>query len=237
MNEDKTKAEECGNLYLCSVPIGNWGDISERCIQILNFVDCIAAEHPDKSRMFLRRFSIGEKPVLPYSGREREAQGQKIIELLQDGYNVALITDAGTPAVADPGEGIVRLCAEEGIPVRAVPGACALVCALAVSGLRTGRFCFEGFLSMNRKQRKKHLESLKDETRTMIFYEAPQKLSFTLKDLFEALGDRRITLCADLTKEGEEILYTTLQEASNNPKFISSRREYVLVVEGLPNNV
>lgn len=222
-----------GILYLCAVPIGNEEDISLRCVRILRSVGYIAAEHPSKSKPFLEHLGISQQTVIAYSGRSREEQGQKIVDLLQSGFDVALITDAGMPAVADPGEGLVRLCAENGITVMAVPGACAFVSALAVSGLETGRFCFEGFLSMNRNKRRKHLDGLKNERRTMIFYEAPQKLPFTLKDLLETLGERKITLCADLTKESEETIHTTLSRAVTEAEaIISYQSEYVLVIEG-----
>ena len=233
MEEQEKKVRREGILYLCAVPIGNDNDISERCIRILHSAQYIAAEHPDKSLPFLERLGIPEKPVLVYSGRNQEAHGREIIYLLHSGADVALITDAGMPAVSDPGENLVRMCAEENLTVRVIPGACAFVSALAVSGLETGRFCFEGFLSRNRTHRREHLDSLKEEQRTLIFYEAPQKLPFTLNDLYAAFGDRRITLCADLTKERERIVRTTLSDACKNAEaLISYQSEYVLVIEG-----
>lgn len=221
-----------GILYLVPTPIGNLGDISTRMIDILNEVDFIAAEDTRVSLKILNHLDI-KKPMVSYYRHNTETSGPQIVQRLLAGENCALVTDAGTPAISDPGEELVALCAENGVTVVGIPGPCALVTALAVSGLPTGRFTFEGFLAMNKKNRREHLESLKGERRTMIFYEAPHKLVSTLSDLVDAFGaERRISLCRELTKLHEEVRRTTLGEAlahyqQNNPK-----GEFVLVLEG-----
>lgn len=221
-----------GILYLVPTPIGNLGDISTRMIDILNEVDFIAAEDTRVSLKILNHLDI-KKPLVSYYRHNTETSGPQIVQRLLAGENCALVTDAGTPAISDPGEELVALCAENGVTVVGIPGPCALVTALAVSGLPTGRFTFEGFLAMNKKNRREHLESLKGERRTMIFYEAPHKLVSTLSDLVDAFGaERRISLCRELTKLHEEVRRTTLGEAlahyqQNNPK-----GEFVLVLEG-----
>ena len=221
-----------GILYLVPTPIGNLGDISQRMADTLAEVDFIAAEDTRVTLKLLNHLGL-KKPLLSYYRHNTEAGGQAVLDRLLAGESCALVTDAGTPAVSDPGEDLVRLCAQSGVEVVAIPGPCALITALSVSGLPTGRFTFEGFLAMNKKNRRSHLEELRQEQRTMIFYEAPHKLTATLADLAEAFGpDRRISLCRELTKLHEEVRRTTLGEAvawyEENPP----RGEFVLVVEG-----
>ena len=221
-----------GTLYLVPTPIGNLGDISQRMADTLAEVDFIAAEDTRVSLKLLNHLGL-KKPLISYYRHNTEAGGQAVLGRLLAGESCALVTDAGTPAVSDPGEDLVRLCAQSGVEVVAIPGPCALITALSVSGLPTGRFTFEGFLAMNKKNRRSHLEELRQEQRTMIFYEAPHKLTATLADLAEAFGpDRRISLCRELTKLHEEVRRTTLGEAvawyEENPP----RGEFVLVVEG-----
>ena len=221
-----------GILYLVPTPIGNLGDISQRMADTLGAVDFIAAEDTRVSLKLLNHLGL-KKPLLSYYRHNTETGGQAVLDRLLAGESCALVTDAGTPAVSDPGEDLVRLCAQNGVEVVAIPGPCALITALSVSGLPTGRFTFEGFLAMNKKNRRAHLEELRQERRTMIFYEAPHKLTATLADLAEVFGpDRRISLCRELTKLHEEVRRTTLGEAmawyAENPP----RGEFVLVVEG-----
>ena len=221
-----------GILYLVPTPIGNLGDISQRMADTLAAVDFIAAEDTRVSLKLLNHLGI-KKPMVSYYRHNTEAGGQAVLGRLLAGESCALVTDAGTPAVSDPGEDLVRLCAASGVEVVAIPGPCALVTALSVSGLPTGRFTFEGFLAMNKKNRRAHLEELAGERRTMIFYEAPHKLTATLADLAEAFGpDRRISLCRELTKLHEEVRRTTLGEASAWYQENPPRGEFVLVVEG-----
>ena len=221
-----------GILYLVPTPIGNLGDISQRIADTLASVDFIAAEDTRVTLKLLNHLEL-KKPLISYYRHNTEAGGQAVLGRLLAGESCALVTDAGTPAVSDPGEDLVRLCAQSGVEVVAIPGPCALITALSVSGLPTGRFTFEGFLAMNKKNRRAHLEELRQERRTMIFYEAPHKLIATLADLAEVFGpDRRISLCRELTKLHEEVRRTTLGEAvawyEENPP----RGEFVLVVEG-----
>ena len=221
-----------GILYLVPTPIGNLGDISQRIADTLESVDFIAAEDTRVTLKLLNHLGL-KKPLISYYRHNTEAGGQAVLGRLLAGESCALVTDAGTPAVSDPGEDLVRLCAQSGVEVVAIPGPCALITALSVSGLPTGRFTFEGFLAMNKKNRRAHLEELRQEQRTMIFYEAPHKLNATLADLAEVFGpDRRISLCRELTKLHEEVRRTTLGEAvawyEENPP----RGEFVLVVEG-----
>ncbi len=221
-----------GQLYLVPTPIGNLGDLSQRCIDILGEVDFIAAEDTRVSVKILNHLGI-KKPMVSYYRHNTETSGPEILSRILQGQRCALVTDAGTPAISDPGEELVALCAGENIPVIALPGPCALVTALAVSGLPTGRFTFEGFLPMNKKNRRAHLDSLVGESRTMIFYEAPHKLCATLEDLSAWFGgDRRIALCRELTKLHEEIRRTTLSEAAAWYRVNPPRGEFVLVVEG-----
>ena len=221
-----------GTLYLVPTPIGNLGDISQRMVEILELVDFIAAEDTRVTVKLLNHLGI-KKPMAPYHRHSTEASGRAILNRLQDGESCALVTDAGTPAISDPGEELVAQCAALGIPVCAIPGPCALVTALAVSGQPTGRFTFEGFLAMNKKNRRAHLEGLRGEERTMIFYEAPHKLAATLQDLSDAFGpDRPVTLCRELTKLHEEVRRTTLGEAAGYYRENVPKGEFVLVVRG-----
>lgn len=221
-----------GILYLVPTPIGNLNDISPRCAQTLAEADFIAAEDTRVSLKLLNHLEI-KKSLVSYHEHNKAESGSKILVRLLAGETCALVTDAGSPAISDPGEDLVRLCAENGVTVCAIPGPCALVTALSISGLPTGRFTFEGFLSVNKKSRQEHLTGLKGETRTMIFYEAPHKLLATLRDLTAAFGeDRRISLCRELTKLHEEVRRMTLGEASAYYEENPPRGEFVLVVAG-----
>ena len=221
-----------GTLYLVATPIGNLGDFSPRAVETLQAADFIAAEDTRVSVKLLNHFGI-KKPLVSYHEHNHVTAGQSILSRLLAGETCALVTDAGTPAISDPGEDLVRLCAENGVPVYAIPGCCAAVNALAVSGLPTGRFTFEGFLTVNKKSRRERLDSLKNEERTMIFHEAPHKLCTTLDDLCEAFGpQRRISLCRELTKLHEETMRTTIGEAVEYYRTTAPKGEYVLVVEG-----
>ncbi|MEG2174129.1 MAG: 16S rRNA (cytidine(1402)-2'-O)-methyltransferase [Oscillospiraceae bacterium] len=221
-------------LYLVATPIGNLGDLSERARQTLSEVDFIAAEDTRVTLKLLNRFEIS-KPMMSYYQHNLRERGDQIVARIQAGENCALVTDAGMPAISDPGEDLVRLCAASGIEVLAVPGPCAAVTALALSGLETSRFCFEGFLSANRQSRRERLEELSDETRTMIFYEAPHKLRTTLADLCAAFGgDRRIALAREITKIHEEVIRITLEESVARYELENPRGEFVLVVSGAP---
>lgn len=223
-----------GTLTLVPTPIGNLSDISPRCRQALEEADFIAAEDTRVTLKLLNHLGI-KKPLVSYYEHNKEASGKKIVERILAGENCAQVSDAGTPAISDPGEDLVRLCAESGVPVVAVPGPCAAITALSVSGLPTGRFTFEGFLSTTKKNRAAHLQSLQKEQRTMIFYEAPHKLAATLKDLENAFGEeRRIALCRELTKLHEEVLRMSLGEAVAYYAENAPRGEYVLIVEGAP---
>ncbi len=221
-----------GTLYLVPTPIGNLGDISRRIADTLGAVDFIAAEDTRISIKLLNHLGI-KKPMVSYYRHNSETAGDAVLGRLLAGESCALVTDAGTPAISDPGEELVALCAEEGVPVISIPGPCAMVCALACSGLPTGRFTFEGFLPMNKKNRRAHLESLRGEQRTMIFYEAPHKLAATLRDLRETFGaERRVSLCRELTKLHEEVRRCTLGEAESHYAENPPKGEFVLVVEG-----
>ena len=223
-----------GTLYLVPTPIGNLGDISRRIADTLGEVDFIAAEDTRVTLKLLNHLGL-KKPMLSYYRHNTGAGGEAVLGRLLAGESCALVTDAGTPAVSDPGEELVALCAQSGVDVVAIPGPCALVTALAVSGLPTGRFTFEGFLAMNKKNRRTHLEELKGERRTMIFYEAPHKLAATLADLAEVFGpDRPVSLCRELSKLHEEIVRTTLGEAARQYAGGGARGEFVLVVRGAP---
>ncbi len=220
------------SLVLVPTPIGNLGDISPRAAQALREADFIAAEDTRVSIKLLNHLGL-KKPLVSYHEHNKQESGPQILSRLQAGETCALVTDAGTPAISDPGEDLVRLCASQGVPVTAIPGPCAAITALALSGLPTGRFTFEGFLSVNKKSRREHLASLQGETRTMIFYEAPHKLRATLADLREAFGPQRpITLCRELTKLHEEVLRMTLEEAVDYHREQAPRGEYVLIVGG-----
>ncbi len=220
-----------GTLYLVGTPIGNLGDISPRALETLEQVDFIAAEDTRVTLKLLNHFGI-KKPLICYFEHNRAEMGEKLLSRLLGGESCALVTDAGMPAISDPGEDIVRQCAANGIPVLAVPGPSALVTALALSGLPTQRFCFEGFLSVSAKSRREHLNALRGETRTMIFYEAPHKLMRTLQDLLDCFGDRDIALCRELTKLHEEVIRTTLSGALARFRETPPRGEFVLVLRG-----
>ena len=223
-----------GTLYLVPTPIGNLGDISPRAADTLAQVDFIAAEDTRVTVKLLNHLEL-KKPMVSYYRHNTQQSGQAILSRLLSGESCALVTDAGTPAVSDPGEDLVALCAAHDVDVVAIPGPCALITALSVSGLPTGRFTFEGFLAMNRKNRRAHLDALRTEQRTMIFYEAPHKLTATLADLAKTFGpDRRIALCRELTKLHEEIRRTTLAQAAEFYAQNPPRGEFVLVVEGAP---
>lgn len=221
-----------GMLYLVPTPIGNLSDISVRCRKTLEAADFIAAEDTRVTLKLLNFLEI-KKPLVSYYEHNKLESGPKIVSRIQDGETCVLVSDAGSPAISDPGEDLVRLCAEAGITVCAIPGPCAVITALSISGLPTGRFCFEGFLSINKKSRQEHLAGLKNERRTMVFYEAPHKLLATLKDLAAAFGeDRRVSLCRELTKLHEEVVRTTLGEAVQKYAENAPRGEFVVVVEG-----
>ena len=221
-----------GVLYLVPTPIGNLGDISRRMAETLAEADFIAAEDTRVTVKLLNHLEL-KKPMVTYHRHNTETAGPAILARLLAGESCALVTDAGTPAISDPGEDLVALCAEAGVTVCAVPGPCALVTALSVSGLPTARFTFEGFLPMNRKNRRAQLGSLGSETRTMIFYEAPHKLLATLEDLAEAFGpDRRLSVCRELTKLHEEVLRTTVGGALAHFEGTQPKGEFVLVLEG-----
>lgn len=216
-----------------ATPIGNLGDFSPRAEETLKSVDFIAAEDTRVSVKLLNHFGI-KKPLVSYHEHNHISAGRAIAARLRSGESCALVTDAGTPAISDPGEDLVRLCAEEGIPVLCIPGCCAAVSALAVSGLPTGRFTFEGFLPVNRKSRRQRLDALREEERTMVFHEAPHKLRTTLDDLYEVFGDRPVALCRELTKLHEETVRTTLEQAAAYYRDNTSKGEYVLVLAGAP---
>lgn len=220
-----------GTLYLVATPIGNLSDISKRALKVLGGVDFVAAEDTRNTGKLLAYFGIS-KPMVSYFEHNKRERGEVIVERLLNGESCALVTDAGTPAISDPGEDLVRLCAEKGVIVTSIPGCCACVNALALSALATGRFCFEGFLSTNKNERNTRLNELKNDTRTHIFYEAPHKLTKTLDDIIEIFGDRKIALCRELTKLNEEVIRTTLSGAIKYYQENAPRGEYVLVIEG-----
>lgn len=220
-----------GVLYLVATPIGNLGDFSPRAVETLANADFIAAEDTRVSVKLLNHFDI-KKPLVSYHEHNRAAAGQAILERILSGETCALVTDAGMPAISDPGEDLARLCAQNGVTVQAIPGCCAAICALAVSGLPTGRFCFEGFLSANKKERRERLQELSGEERTIVFHEAPHKLRATLADMTEILGDRQVALCRELTKLHEDTMRTTLGEAVKYYQENEPRGEYVLVIAG-----
>ncbi|MBO4902807.1 MAG: 16S rRNA (cytidine(1402)-2'-O)-methyltransferase [Lachnospiraceae bacterium] len=220
-----------GILFLCATPIGNLSDISMHVLDTLKEADLIAAEDTRNSIKLLNRFDI-HTPMTSYHEYNKYDKAEELIRLMREGKNVALITDAGTPAISDPGEVLVRMCHEEGIRVTSLPGPCACITALTLSGLSTRRFCFEGFLPSGKKERKEILSQLSSEMRTTILYEAPHHLKNTLEQLEEALGDRKMALCRELTKKHEECIHTTLSEAVSYYKENEPRGEYVLVIEG-----
>ncbi len=224
-----------GTLYLVGTPIGNLGDISPRALETLERVDFIAAEDTRVTLKLLNHFGI-KKPLICYFEHNRAEMGEKLLARLLAGESCALVTDAGMPAISDPGEDIVRQCARHGVTVLGVPGPSALVTALALSGLPTQRFCFEGFLAVSGKSRREHLEALRGEKRTMVFYEAPHKLLRTLQDLLDCFGDRDVALCRELTKLHEEVIRTTLADAVARFSETPPRGEFVLVLRGAPED-
>lgn len=218
-------------LYVVGTPIGNMGDMSPRAVETLDSVDFIAAEDTRVTLKLLNHFGI-KKPMVSYFEHNKHDKGERIIDRILAGESCAVVTDAGMPCISDPGEDLIRQCEQAGIRTVVVPGPSAVISALAVSGLETGRFTFEGFLSVNKKSRSEHLESLRSERRTMIFYEAPHKLPNTLKDLYDNFGDRRLTIARELTKLHEEIIRTTTSKAAE--KYIEEplKGEIVLILEG-----
>lgn len=220
-----------GILYLCATPIGNLQDMTPRVVETLREVDLIAAEDTRNSIKLLNHFEI-KTPMTSYHEFNKVEKALYLVEQLQMGKNIALITDAGTPAISDPGEILVRECQKANIKVTSLPGACALITALTLSGLNTRRFCMEGFLPADKKEKKEILEELKEESRTMILYEAPHRLTKTLAELYEVLGDRELALCRELTKKFETVLKTTLKDAITYYEGNEPRGEYVLVIEG-----
>ncbi len=220
-----------GTLYLCATPIGNLEDITLRCIRILKEADLIAAEDTRNSIKLLNHFGI-KTPMTSYHEYNKAGKGHKLVERLKAGEDIALITDAGTPGVSDPGEDLVRQCREEGIPVTAVPGAAACITALTISGLPTRRFAFEAFLPADKKERQAVLKEMENETRTMVVYEAPHRLVRTLKNLKEVLGNRRIRICRELTKKHEDVFAATIEEAAAYYEQQEPRGECVIVIEG-----
>lgn len=223
-----------GTLYLVGTPIGNLGDFSPRAVETLSGVDFIAAEDTRVTLRLLNHFGI-RKPLLSYYEHNKRARGGEILRRLEAGENCALVSDAGMPSISDPGEDMTALCVEHGIPVTVVPGPCAAITALALSGLSAGRFCFEGFLSTSKKSRREHLEALAGEERTMIFYEAPHKLRATLADFHAHFGDERvIVLARELTKLHEQVQRMTLKEANAYYEENNPRGEYVLLLTGCP---
>ena len=220
-----------GMLYLCATPIGNLGDMTPRVIETLQNVDVIAAEDTRNSIKLLNHFDI-HTPMTSYHEYNKVEKAKQLIGQLLNGQDIALITDAGTPAISDPGEVLVQMCHENGITVTSLPGPAACITALTLSGLSTRRFCFEGFLPSDKKEKRAVLEELKQESRTIIFYEAPHHLVKTLEELYDTVGERRITLCRELTKRFETIMPTTLEKALEYYKEEEPRGEYVLVLEG-----
>ena len=220
-----------GTLYLCATPIGNLEDMTFRAVRILKEVDLIAAEDTRNSIKLLNHFEI-KTPMTSYHEYNKIEKGHKLVQMLLEGKNLALITDAGTPGISDPGEELVQMCYEAGVPVTSLPGAAACITALTLSGLSTRRFAFEAFLPSDKKERQQVLEELKNDTRTVICYEAPHRLVKTLKELLEALGNRRITICRELTKRHEEKLQMTLTDSLSYYEVNEPRGEYVLIIAG-----
>ena len=230
-DREKNKTED-GTLYIVATPIGNLADISERALKVLSEVSFVAAEDTRNSLRMLTHFGIS-KPLVSYHEHNKREKGEEIISRLINGESCALITDAGPPAISDPGEDLVRLCAQNNVPVTSVPGACAMITALTLSALSTSRFVFEGFLPVPKKERKERLDVLAREERTFILHEAPHKLKTTLNDLKNTLGgDRKLAICRELTKLNEEVCRTTLDGACDIYAHTEPRGEYVLVIEG-----
>lgn len=220
-----------GKLYLVGTPIGNLGDMTYRAVETLKSVDFVCAEDTRVTAKLLNYFDI-KVPLLSYHEHNAKTAGMQVVDRIMAGEDAAIVTDAGMPCISDPGEDLVKLCAENGVEINVVPGPSAVVSALAVSGLDTSRFSFEGFLSVTKKQRFSHLAQVKDCTSTMIFYEAPHKLLYTLKDMLEYFGDRKISLCRELTKIHEEVFRTTLSQAVEHYSVNKPKGEFVLVIEG-----
>jgi len=229
--EENTKLSENGMLYLVATPIGNLEDITLRAIKVLNKVDIIAAEDTRQTLKLLNHLEI-KKPLVSYYEHNKASKGNYLIEQLLEGKEIALVSDAGTPAISDPGEDLVKLAIENNIQITSIPGPVAAIAGITASGLKCGRFVFEGFLPMNKKVRKDRLSQLKGEVRTMVFYEAPHKLKYTLNDLYETLGDRSIVLARELTKRFEEYLRFSLKEAIDFYEKNVPKGEFVVMVEG-----
>lgn len=225
-----------GKLFVVGTPIGNLGDLSPRGLETLESCDFIAAEDTRVTLKLLNHFGF-KKPLVSYYEHNRHERGSEIINRILSGEDCALVTDAGMPAISDPGEDLVRLCHEHGIPVCAVPGPCAFATALAISGMTAGRFTFEGFLSVSKQSRREHLEQVKNEPRTMIFYEAPHKLPATLRDMYASFGERKIAIVREITKIYEEVIHTTFSEAIERCETQPFKGEIVLIIEGAPKPV
>ncbi len=234
ISKEEKNAVLGGTLYLVATPIGNLADISERALKVLSEVDFVAAEDTRNTGLLLSRYGIS-KPMVSYFEHNKRQRGEIIVDRIIAGESCALVTDAGTPAISDPGEDIVKLCAEKGVPVTSIPGACACITALTLSGLATGRFAFEGFLTTNKADRRERLEELAKEKRTLIIYEAPHKLRGTLNDIYKHFGERKISLCRELTKLNEEVERYTLTQAIEVYSAKEPRGEYVLIIEGATN--
>lgn len=220
-----------GTLFVVGTPIGNLSDFSPRAIETLNNADFIAAEDTRVTLKLLNKFNI-DTPMISYHEHNHKLRGEQILSRLKSGENCALVTDAGMPAISDPGEDLVKLAHENGINVMSVPGPSAVITALAISGMSSGRFSFEGFLSTAKQSRKEHLDSIKNDERTLIFYEAPHKLIATLKDMYSVLGERNIALCKELTKLHETVIRTTFSEALKSFEDAPPKGEYVLIISG-----
>lgn len=227
----KPDSADKGMLYLVATPIGNLEDITLRALRVLKEVDLVAAEDTRQTLKLLNHFEI-KKPLVSYYEHNKVEKGNQLIRQMLEGRNIALVSDAGTPGISDPGEDLVRLAVKNDIEVTAVPGPVAAITGLITSGMATGRFVFEGFLPMNKRVRKEHLNSLINETRTVIFYEAPHKLIYTLKDLYGVMGNRQIVLARELTKRFEEKLRLTLEEAIQKYTEEPPKGEFVLIMEG-----
>ena len=223
-----------GRLFVVGTPIGNMSDFSPRAAETLSAVDFFAAEDTRVTIKLLNKFNI-DTPMVSYHKYNAKERGEEICERIEKGENCAVVSDAGMPCISDPGELLVKQCAERGIPVCVVPGPTAMASAIAISGLATNRFTFEGFLTVNKPGRREHLLSLRNEKRTMIFYEAPHKLSRTLKDMYDNFGNRKISIVRELTKVHEEVIRTTLSEAAENYSDLNIKGEIVLIIEGAPN--
>lgn len=232
-SNDKEQKKTQGTLYLVATPIGNLEDITLRALRILREVDLIAAEDTRQTLKLLNHFDI-KKPLVSYYEHNKAEKSNQLIRRLTEGKNIALVSDAGTPGISDPGEDMVRLAIKNGIEVTMVPGPVAAVMGLVISGMPSGRFVFEGFLPVNKRARKERIQSIKNETRTLVFYEAPHKLPYTLKDLYDILGNRNIVLARELTKKFEEKIRCTLEEAVQRYNQESPKGEFVLIIEGIP---